>query len=315
MRFPGIIPAVTTPFDASGEVDLSALAGNVAALLDAGVHGIVATGTMGEAGSLSSAERRAVVEAVVRTVEGRLPVIAGVSAGTPAAAIALAADAADAGASALMLLPPLGYRGDAREITAFYRAVAEAAALPLMAYNNPEASGTDLTPELLIGLYEEIDAVVAVKECSGDARRIPALLNGADGLEVLVGGDDWALEGFCAGATGWVSGVAVVAPRECVALYEACRAGDLDAARAVYRRLLPLARFDMTPKLVQYFKAAMDHVGLAGGPCRPPRLALTADERAALQKAMAVLRERVDGATSAGGSTEAAAVLNARGAG
>jgi 4-hydroxy-tetrahydrodipicolinate synthase len=288
MRFPGIIPAVTTPFDSSGEIDVAALESNLAALLDAGVHGIVATGTMGEAGSLSSSERRTVVEAVVRAVEGRVPVIAGVSAGTPSAAIALAADAADVGASALMMLPPLGYRGDAHEIEAHYRAVAEAAGLPLMAYNNPEASGTDMAPELIVHLYEAIDAIVAVKECSGDARRIPALLNAAPGLEVLVGGDDWALEGFCAGATGWVTGVADVLPRECVELYEACGAGDLETARAIYGRLLPLARFDMTPKLVQYFKAAMDEVGYAGGPCRPPRLPLSGDERAALRDAMAV---------------------------
>jgi 4-hydroxy-tetrahydrodipicolinate synthase len=291
MRFPGIIPAVTTPFDAAGAIDHSSLETNLAALLDAGVHGIVATGTMGEAGSLSTAERREVVHAVVRAADGRVPVLAGVSAGTPAAAIALAADAADAGAGALMMLPPLGYRGDDDEIVAHYRAVAEAAGLPLMAYNNPEASGTDMTPELVARLYEEVDAVVAVKECSGDARRIPALLNAAPGLEVLVGGDDWALEGFCAGATGWVSGVADVAPRECVALYDACRSGDLETARAIYRRLLPLARFDMTPKLVQYFKAALDEVGLAGGACRPPRLPLRDDERAALREAMAVLRE------------------------
>jgi 4-hydroxy-tetrahydrodipicolinate synthase len=291
MRFPGIIPAVTTPFDASGAIDERALEGNVAALLEAGVHGVVATGTMGEAGSLSPAERRTVVRAVARAVDGRVPVIAGVSAGTPAAAIALAADAADSGAGALMMLPPLGYRGDAREVEAHYRAVAEAAGLPLMAYNNPEASGTDLAPELIARLYEEIEAVVAVKECSGDARRIPALLNAAPGLEVLVGGDDWALEGFCAGATGWVSGVADVAPRDCVALYDACRAGDLETARAIYARLLPLSRFDMTPKLVQYFKAAMDEVGFAGGPTRPPRLPLTSDERTALLDAMAVLRE------------------------
>jgi 4-hydroxy-tetrahydrodipicolinate synthase len=288
VRFPGIIPAVTTPFDATGAVDTAALEGNVATLLDAGVHGIVATGTMGEAGSLSTAERRTVVDAVVRAVEGRVPVVVGVSAGTPAAAIALAADAADAGASALMMLPPLGYRGDAREIEAHYRAVAEAGGLPLMVYNNPEASGTDMRAELITRLYEEIDAVVAVKECSGDARRIPELLNAAPGLEVLVGGDDWALEGFAAGATGWVSGVADVLPRECVDLYEACRAGDLESARTIYARLLPLARFDMTPKLVQYFKAAMDDVGLAGGACRPPRLPLTDDERAALRDAIAV---------------------------
>ena len=288
MRFPGIIPAVTTPFDASGAVDTAALEGNVTALLDAGVHGIVATGTMGEAGSLSSGERRTVVAAVVEAVEGRVPVIVGVSAGTPAAAIALAADAAGAGASALMMLPPLGYRGDAREIEAHYRAVGEAGGLPLMAYNNPEASGIDMRADLITRLFDEVDAIVAVKECSGDARRIPELINAAPRLEVLVGGDDWALEGFCAGATGWVSGVADVIPRECVELYEACRAGDLDSARAIYARLLPLARFDMTPKLVQYFKAAMDEVGLAGGPTRPPRLPLSDDERAALRNAMAV---------------------------
>ena len=288
MRFPGIIPAVTTPFDASGAVDTTALEGNVTALLDAGVHGIVATGTMGEAGSLSTDERRTVVRAVVEAVEGRVPVIVGVSAGTPAAAIALAADAAEAGAGALMMLPPLGYRGDAREIEAHYRAVGEAGGLPLMAYNNPEASGIDMRADLITRLYEEIDAVVAVKECSGDARRIPEIINAAPGLEVLVGGDDWALEGFAAGATGWVSGVADVLPRECVELYDACREGDLETARAIYARLLPLARFDMTPKLVQYFKAAMDEVGFAGGPCRPPRLALTDDERAALRDAMAV---------------------------
>jgi dihydrodipicolinate synthase/N-acetylneuraminate lyase len=219
-----------------------------------------------------------------------VPVIAGVSSGTPQASGALGADAAAAGADAIMLLPPLGYRADERELEAFYGAVAEAAGLPVMVYNNPEASGVDLSPATLLRLHGALEAVVAVKECSGDARRIPALLNAADGLEVLVGGDDWALEGFCAGAGGWVTGVGVVAPRDCVELWERCRAGELEAARSVYRRLLPLARFDMTPKLVQYFKAAMDAVGYAGGPARPPRLELTGDERAALDAALAALR-------------------------
>jgi 1-pyrroline-4-hydroxy-2-carboxylate deaminase len=293
MRFEGIIPAVTTPFDRAGDVDAAALETNVRAYVDAGVHGLVATGTMGEAGSLTNDERRAVVAAVVRAADGRVPVIAGVSAGTPAAAIGFAADAADAGADGLMLLPPLGYRGDDRETEAFYRAVAEAAGLPLMAYNNPEASGTDMNAALIARLGRRCEQLVAVKECSGDVRRIPAILHAAPDLDVLVGGDDWALEGLCAGAIGWVTGVADVAPRECVELYEHCRAGELDAARAVYRRLLPLGRFDMTPKLVQFFKAAMDAVGLAGGTVRPPRLELTDAEHAELGAALAVLREEL----------------------
>jgi dihydrodipicolinate synthase/N-acetylneuraminate lyase len=288
VRFPGIIPAATTPFDASGAIDLDALERNLAALLEAGVQGFVATGTMGEAGSLSTAERRAVVETTVRVAAGGVPVIAGASAGTAAAASAHAADAAAAGADAIMLLPPLGYRGDEREIVAFYRAVGAATDLPLMAYNNPEASGTDMPAALIARLAADVEQVVAVKECSGDARRIAAL-QGA-GIEVLVGGDDWALEGLCAGATGWISGVAVCAPAECVELYDACRAADLERARAVYARLLPLARLDMRPKLVQFFKGAQDALGFTGGPVREPRLELDAADRAVLDAALAALR-------------------------
>ncbi len=114
MRFPGIIPAITTPFGADGAVDVAALEANVSALIDAGVQGLVATGTMGEAASLSAEERRAVVAAAVRAADGRVPVIAGVSSGTPEVSIAYARDAYDAGAEAIMCLPPLSYRADAR---------------------------------------------------------------------------------------------------------------------------------------------------------------------------------------------------------
>jgi dihydrodipicolinate synthase/N-acetylneuraminate lyase len=293
VRFSGIIPAVTTPFDpTTGAVDTAALERNLGALLAAGVHGFVATGTMGEAGSLTDDERRTVVATTVGAAAGRVPVIAGVSSGTPAVSIAYAAAAAEAGANAIMLLPPLGYRADPRETVAFYRAVADATTLPIMAYNNPEASGIDLPPALIARIAAEVEQVVAIKECSGDARRIAALLNQTD-LEVLVGGDDWALEGFCAGATGWVTGVADCAPAECVELYDACRAGELERARAVYARLLPLARLDMTPKLVQFFKGAQDALGFVGGPVRPPRLALEEADRAVLGAAVAALRAPV----------------------
>ena len=288
MRFPGIIPAVTTPFDPDGGVDTDAFARNLEALLEAGVHGFVATGTMGEAGSLSAAERRTVVETTVAAAGGRVPVIAGVASGTPGATIGFAADAAAAGADAIMLLPPLGYRADAREVIAWYRTVAAATDLPIMLYNNPEASGTDLLPALISRIAEEVDQVVAVKECSGDARRIAALLDQSE-LEVLVGGDDWALEGFSAGAAGWVTGVGDCAPAECVELYDACRTADLERARAIYARLLPLARLDMTPKLVQYFKGAQDALGFIGGPVRPPRLELDEQDRVVLAHAVAAL--------------------------
>ncbi len=106
---------------------------------------------------------------------------------------------------------------------------------------------------------------------------------------MLVGGDDWAFEGLCVGAVGWISGVANVFAAACVELFEMIQARELSPARELYGRLLPMARFDMTPKLVQYYKAGMDEVGLTGGPVRPPRLALTGDERERLMAAMALV--------------------------
>jgi 4-hydroxy-tetrahydrodipicolinate synthase len=294
MRFEGVIPAVVTPFDEDGSVDTAALAGTAEWLIEEGAAGLVGTGTMGEAQSLSASERRLVIETLAAAADGGVPVTAGVSSATPAGSIGYGADAAAAGASSLMLLPPLGYEGDEREVEAFYRSVAEATELPIMLYNNPKASGTDMRPGLIARLGA-IEGVVAVKECSGDARRIAEILNAAPTLEVLVGGDDWALEGFCAGATGWIAGVANVAPRDCVELFRLCREGRLDEARAVYARILPLARLDMHPKLVQFFKAAMDLVGRAGGSCRPPRLPLTEDERRQVERAVRALGVEVAG--------------------
>jgi 4-hydroxy-tetrahydrodipicolinate synthase len=292
--FEGVIPAIVTPFGDDGDVDAGALASNAEWMLDRGASGLVGTGTMGESQSLSLQERRLVVETLVEAASGRT-VTVGVSSESPGTSIALAADAAAAGAQGLMLLPPLGYEGDDREIEAFYRAVAESTDLPIMAYNNPKSSGTDMRPELVARLAD-IDGVVAVKECSGDARRIAEIRRIAHGdFEVLVGGDDWALEGFCAGATGWISGVANVAPRECAELYALCLEGRLQEARELNARLLPLARLDMRSKLVQFFKAAMDLVGRPGGPCRPPRLELTDAERREVEEAVRAL-----GATVAG---------------
>lgn len=294
MRFPGIIPAATTPFTASDQVDVEALKANLKALFDGGCTGVVATGTMGEAGQLSDAERALVVETCVAAArerpEGAGFVVVGISAGSTAAAVANARGAVAAGADAVMCLPPLHYPGTLAELVAFYRAVDEASgALPIMLYNNPAASGVDLAPKVIGAIAAEVPGVVAVKECSGDARRIAELI-GLGTLEILVGGDDWALEGFAAGAAGWVSGVANVAPAECVELLRLVERGQLAEARTLYQRLLPLSRLDMTPHLVQYFKGAMDAVGRTGGVSRGPRGPLDAEQRAILDAAVAALR-------------------------
>jgi 4-hydroxy-tetrahydrodipicolinate synthase len=292
VAFHGIIPAVTTPFTADNHVDVDGLTKNVDFVIEGGVHAIVGTGTMGESGSLSRAERAQVLAAICEAAGGRVPVVAGIAAQNQAVAAEYIGDAKDAGVAGFMVLPPLLYRGDDSELTAWFRAICDTAELPVVLYNNPSAAGYDLSADTIVRIASEVDGLVQVKECSGDVRRIPEIIHGSDGrLEVLVGGDDWAFEGLCVGANGWISGVADVLPAECVQLFDLVQSRDLDAARELYGRLLPMGRFDMTPKLVQYYKAGMDEVGLAGGPTRPPRLPLTDAEHAELRAALALVTE------------------------
>jgi len=283
----GIHAAIVTHFDAALNIDHEAIAADVRRLIDAGLHGIIPNGTVGEGGALSREERAEAVATAVGAAAGRAPVCAGISAPTADQAIAYGQDARGAGAEGVMLLPPLLYRADRRELAEFFGSVARALDMPIMLYNNPESSGSDLEPELLAELVRAVPSIAAIKECSGDARRIAELVGGCPQTSVLVGGDDWALEGFCAGAAGWVSGVANVFPAECVKLWELCRSGRLGPAQELYLALLPLGHLDMTPKLVQYFKAALDELSLGGGPCRPPRMALTEAELEVVRGAVA----------------------------
>jgi 4-hydroxy-tetrahydrodipicolinate synthase len=287
MTFRSVIPALLTPFQDDLSLAPDRLAENARALVERGIRDVVVCGTMGEAGALSDDERRVVIETAIAS---GARVTVGISSPDGSSAASRAETAAALGATGVMCLPPTTYVADERELDAHFAAVTSATDLPVMLYNNPEAARQDLLPETIVRLAERHERIVAVKECSGDARRIAHLIELAgDRLEVLVGGDDWALEGYAAGALGWVSGVANVAPELCVELESLVAEGDLEAARACHTRLLPLARLDMTPKLVQYFKAALDLTGSHGGPTRPPRLPLTEDEQETVRAAVAAL--------------------------
>lgn len=285
VAFRSVIPALLTPFGDDLAVAPDRLEANARALIDAGIEHFVVCGTMGEAGALSDDERRLVIETAVAT---GVRVTVGISSPDGATAARRAEAAAALGGYGLMCLPPTTYVADERELDAHFAAAAGATDLPLMLYNNPGAARQDLSPATIAALAERHDPIVAVKECSGDARRIAALVAISE-LDVLIGGDDWALEGYAAGAVGWVSGVANVAPVECLELEALVARGELEAARALWPRLLPLGRLDMTPKLVQHFKAALDMTGRHGGPTRPPRLPLSGAEEAATRAAVDAL--------------------------
>jgi 1-pyrroline-4-hydroxy-2-carboxylate deaminase len=284
-RFPGVYVAVITPFTDAGEVDYPRLREHVDWLIGEGVHGLVPTGSCGEYAALTETERGRVVEEIVKTTAGRVPVVVGTAAPSTAKAVAWARHAKESGAAGLMALPPINYRPTRAEVVAWYRALAEVG-LPIIAYNNPFDTSTDLTPDL-IGEIARIKEVVGVKEFSGDVRRIPHIL-AETRLEVLAGADDLALESVLVGATGWIAGLTNVVPRDSVRLFDLAREGRIAEARELYGRLLPLFRYDSQPIFVQVIKHCLAKAGKPAGQTRAPRLPLDEGTRTRVEAAYAL---------------------------
>src|SRR5690606_27259465 len=150
----GVYPALPTQFHEDLSVDIDGTMRHFEALIDAGVHGMVLLGTIGENNSLTAEEKREVLRAGVEVARGRIPVLSGVSELTTAAACRYAADAAEIGIDGLMVLPAMAYRADRREAVAHFRAVAAAGPLPILCYNNPKVYGVDLTPDVFVELAD-----------------------------------------------------------------------------------------------------------------------------------------------------------------
>src|SRR5262245_23479208 len=289
MKWQGVIPAITTPFKPDLSVDADLLVKQVDALVRAGCAGIVALGSLGEGGSLSFDEKKAVLRLCREALAGRGSLVAGIAALTTAEAARLAELAREQGADGLMVLPPYVYKGDWRETKAHFEAVIAETELPCMLYNNPIAYGTDVLPEQLAELARELPNLVAVKESSADVRRVTAVRAAAgDRLQVLVGVDDLIVEGIAAGAVGWIAGLADALPAESVRLFELALAGKHAEARSLYNWFLPLLRLDTVPKFVQLIKLVQVETGLGSEAVRPPRLPLAAGEREA---ALTLVRE------------------------
>jgi dihydrodipicolinate synthase/N-acetylneuraminate lyase len=285
----GVIVATALPLDANLIPDLDRYAAHVGWLAEQGCAGVVPNGSLGEYQTLTPDERRAVVRAAVAAAPAGFTVMPGVAAYGSAEARRWAEDAAEAGCAAVMLLPPNAYRADERAVIEHYREVARVG-LPIVAYNNPIDTKVDLTPTLLARLFHE-GLIVAVKEFTGDVRRIYQIAELAPGLDVLAGSDDVTLELALAGAPGWIAGYPNAFPASCVELFAAAQAGELPTALPLYRTLHPLLRWDAKTEFVQAIKLSMDIAGRYGGACRPPRVALSDEHelivREATEKALA----------------------------
>ncbi len=287
VNWAGVFPAISTQFHADGSINFAENQRMLEQLIADGIDGIIALGTIGENASLSAAEKREFLQHTVRTVAGRIPVIAGCTEHSATDAVIYVQDAQQIGVDGIMLLPAVVYRGTDREVLVHYQTVARATTLPIMIYNNPVSYGVDINLQMTAILAEEPN-IVAIKESTTDTRRITELQSRfGDRFVIFCGVDDIALESVLLGATGWISGLTNVFPRESVTLFALARAGYLTEAREIYRWFMPLLRLDTIPTLVQCIKFAEQLVGRGSEQVRLPRLTLIGDERAYVEKVLA----------------------------
>ncbi|WP_159981710.1 MULTISPECIES: dihydrodipicolinate synthase family protein [unclassified Novosphingobium] len=276
----GVFPAVTTQLRADLSIDIADTQRVVDDLIRDGVTGVIALGTVGENNSLEYDEKVQVLSAIVEVVNGRVPVITGVSEYDTRRAVRYAQAAEKAGADGLMLLPPMVYVPKAHELVAHFKGVAEQTDLPIMLYNNPPAYRTVIDQEVLTQLID-VPNIVAVKESAPDTRRFTDFRNAFGDRYVLFAGlDDVALEGLYLGAQGWVSGLTNAFPKESVELVAAFERGDHAKAMEIYRWFMPLLHLDAEHDLVQSIKLAEEVMGRGSERVLPPRYVLQGERRA-----------------------------------
>jgi len=275
----GVFPALTTKFTADDQLDLPLFEKNLQAQLNAGVHGIVLGGTLGEASVLTTAEKEQLVKFAVEKCAGKVPVILNIAEGSTREALQQAVNAKTWGAQGLMMLPPMRYKSDHRETVTYFKTVADSTDLPIMIYNNPVDYKIEVTPDM----FAELAAcrnINAVKESTRDVTNVTRMRNRfGDRFKLLCGVDTLAMEELCLGADGWVAGLVCAFPKETVAIYNLVKSGRIAEATGIYRWFMPLLELDIHPKLVQYIKLAEAQVGLGSEYVRAPRLALTGKER------------------------------------
>ena len=284
MEWKGILPALTTKFTADDQLDLPLFEKNLTAQMEAGVHGIILGGTLGEASVLTMQEKEILVKFAVEKTADRIPVILNIAEGSTKEAIRQAAMAMDWGAKGLMLLPPMRYKPDHRETVCYFTSIANSTPLPIMLYNNP----VDYKTEVTLDMFEELSLcknIQAIKESTRDVTNVTRMINRfGDRYKILCGVDTLAYEELCLGAVGWVAGLVCAFPKETVAIYNLVNEGKYKEALAIYRWFMPLLELDIHPKLVQYIKLAETKTGIGSEFVRPPRLLLQGEERNIISK-------------------------------
>ncbi len=287
MKFEGCYTALATPFSLDGVLDEEAYRRMIHRQMAGGVAGLVPCGSTGEAATLLHEEYRHAISVCVQEARGKIPVIAGVGSNSTAKAVALAKEAADLGAHALLVLAPYYNKPTQEGIILHFKAIAAAVRLPLMAYNIPGRTAVNILPKTLARMAREIPSVVAVKEASGSVDQIGEVLSMVPhNFSVLSGDDALTLPLISIGAKGVVSVLSNVAPRQMVQLCAAALKGDLAHARAIHLKSQPLIKALFIETNPIPVKAALEMMHLCRGEPRLPLTPLSAEHRPALKAAL-----------------------------
>jgi 4-hydroxy-tetrahydrodipicolinate synthase len=284
----GVFPAATTQFRKDLSLDLDATAKHLEAMIDSGVSGLVMLGSLGENVALDREEKREVVREALRVSNGRVPVLGSVAELNTEAGKSWIRELEELGAQGAMVMPAMAFRPDRDETIAHYVEIARATSLPIIVYNNPLSYHADVTPDMFVELATQ-DNFVAIKESSGDVRRVTDIINATgDRYAIFAGVDDLALECAMLGAVGWVAGIGLAFPAENQRLWDLAMAGEWERARELYRWYTPLLHLDVGLKFVQNIKLAIQEVGLGSEYVRMPRLPLRGADR---DRVLAIIRE------------------------
>lgn len=283
--FTGSIVALVTPFKGE-KVDWQSLEGLVEFHIQSGTHGIVPCGTTGEAATLSHEEHGKVIEAVIKAVKKRVPVIAGTGSNSTAEAVALTRAAEKAGADGALLISPYYNRPTQEGIYQHYKKVAASVGIPLIVYNIPGRTGSKIEPETLARL-SEIENIAGVKEATGSVdQAIDVIRLCGDRLAVLSGEDSLTFSLMALGGKGVISTVANIAPKEMAELTGACLKGNWERGREIQFKLVPLIRSLFTESNPIPVKTALSLMGKCGADLRLPLTPMSEGNLKKLKQAM-----------------------------
>ncbi|WP_249678146.1 dihydrodipicolinate synthase family protein [Pseudomonas abieticivorans] len=288
----GIIGYTVTPFDLESDgLDLGALSRSIERLIAAGINAIAPLGSTGEGAYLSDQEWQLVCKHSLNQVARRVPTIVSVSDLTTASTIRRAQYAQAHGADAVMVLPMSYWKLSPAEIRQHYQAIGDSIDIPIMLYNNPATSGTDMSVDLIMDIYRSVPNVTMVKESTGDIERMHRLRDLSQGrLPFYNGCNPLALEAFKAGAKGWCTAAPNLIPQQNIQLYQAVKNNDLPAAQQVFDRQLPLLQFILKGGLPATIKAGLALTGLVVGDPRLPVFALAENDQRQLWELLNELR-------------------------